>query len=89
MTHENPFRGSRRPLTSDHPEDSDRPGHRALALLAELDRADAFDENPAAHPLWLRAPWGLRRRYADGYIDRGEFWRALRRWLADSERRAA
>ena len=58
-------------------------------LLAELERAEAFGENPGATRLWLSAPWGLRRRYADGYITAEDFWQGLRQWLEFEGRRAA
>lgn len=58
-------------------------------LLGELERAEAFGENPAASRLWLRAPWGLRRQYADGYITAADFWAGLARWLEFEGRRAA
>lgn len=50
-------------------------------LLAELRRARALGHDPAASALWLRAPWGLRRRYANGELGRDDFYRALTRWL--------
>ena len=36
MTHENPFRGSRRPPTSDQPDGSSDPGRAAPSLLIEI-----------------------------------------------------
>jgi hypothetical protein len=49
--------------------------------LHELAKAAARGENPSASRVWTRAPWGLRRRFADGYITADEFYDALRRWL--------
>lgn len=53
----------------------------ASVLIVALEQAMARGENPAAHWLWLRAPEGLRQRFADGYITAEDFWAGLRRWL--------
>jgi hypothetical protein len=50
-------------------------------LLVEAARA-ALLSNPERSPLWHRAPMRLRRAYVEGRIDRDEFWRAVRQWVA-------
>lgn len=56
------------------------------ALLVELERARALGVDPATSVIWTHAPWGLRRQYADGYVDAETFWLALARWLSFEER---
>jgi hypothetical protein len=57
------------------------PSTRHVSLLAELARARALDENPAASRLWTLAPSELRRQFALGFIDRDSFWQRLEHWL--------
>lgn len=50
-------------------------------LLAEIERAEAFGVDPGSSRVWIYAPWHLRREFADGRIDREDFWLRLRRWV--------
>jgi hypothetical protein len=51
-------------------------------LLADLERAAAWGQNPAASRLWMHAGPELRRQFGHGLIDEATFWLRLRRWLA-------
>ena len=63
-------------------------GSGCWSLLNEAQRQESLGVDPGASPLWLQAPPNVRRDYADGQIDSGEFWRALRQWLRFEERAA-
>jgi hypothetical protein len=53
----------------------------STSLLVELERDRALGVDPAGSALWPRAPWELRRQYADGLVSAEVFWSALERWL--------
>ena len=64
------------------PESSATPGERRLqALVAEIDRAEAFGLDPMASAVWITAPMSARCDYRDGYIDAVDFWSRTRCWV--------
>ena len=63
-------------------------GSRLWSLRDEALRQELLGVDAGASPLWLQAPPHLRRDYAGGRIDSGEFWRSLQQWLRFEERAA-
>jgi hypothetical protein len=51
------------------------------ALLAAIDRDQAFGVNPRSSRLWTYAPPHLKHDYAFCRIDSDSFWSTLRRWI--------
>jgi hypothetical protein len=76
--------GLPQPTAADHYL-SQTPIGGGWSLQGEIERESWLGVSPSASPLWLLAPPGLRRRYADGQATTDEFWRALRQWIRFEE----